>query len=103
MIDAEPSPSNPELPDPRSHPPVVRPAQPGDNTLAIGMTLLVALSGGIWVLLSAGTRTTSGARVSTRLRWERREAELDRLIEKARAEGKLPPAPADAPRPDERR
>jgi hypothetical protein len=94
----EPGPNGAESPKPvrRNPRPVVRPAQQSHNTLAVGLVIFVAAGGGLFVLAKVGMRSTAGARVSTRLEWERRDAELDRIISKAEADGKLR-------KPDERR
>ena len=53
-------------------------------------TLLIVAGSTVFLLVGSRQGATQGSRVSTRLQWESREAEIDKAIAQARAEGKLP-------------
>ena len=101
----EPGPNESESRKPvRRHPrPVLRPAQQSHSVLAVGLIILGTAAGGFLVLAKARMHSTAGARVSTRLQWERREAELDQIISQAESEGKLRNPEAGTGASDERR
>ena len=100
MDEQNPNSAEPEKPAPRLPRRYIKAAQPGHNFLAVGLIVLGAAGGGLFVLVHAGMRSTAGARASTRLKWDLREAELDRAIAKAQAEGKLRKPAAGTEVPD---
>ena len=78
------------MPDEQVPPPPPSPKPFPSDVAAIGLGILAAGATCLLVLVSGSMRSTQGARASTRLRWERRAVELDRAVERAKAEGKLP-------------
>lgn len=101
----EPVPQPPPLPSPEARKArraelrarfLARPApKKGKVARIAGWTLAVtAASGMVLAIAIPGMLSSQGARYSVRIQWERRNAELDAAIGRARDEGKLPAEPA---------
>jgi len=88
-IPLEPKNTNPVPDKPPRRRRYVKEAEPHHNLIAGAIVVMVAGATGLVVLASGGLTATQGARASTRLKWELRQAEVDQIAAKAEAEGKL--------------
>jgi hypothetical protein len=58
--------------------------------IVVGSFCITAVTGCVLAIVLPSMLSSQGARRSVRIEWERRNAELDAMVERARAEGKLP-------------
>jgi hypothetical protein len=67
-----------------------KPLKPGQGGVLAGAAVCLTLGAGVVLVLVSGAMSpTQGSRASTRLRWEERRAEINRIADQAEADGKL--------------